>query len=129
MMMKNEVVRQWIEKAEHDLINGRHTMTLADDCPYDTVCFHAQQAAEKLLKAMLSHLGIEFTKIHDITVLVDLLPKTSRPGISVEEQARLTQWAVAARYPGVEEEPSRQDAAEALRLAEAIKVFVGRDIG
>ena len=37
------VVRQWVQKAEHDLKNAEHTLTLEDDCPFDTVCFHAQQ--------------------------------------------------------------------------------------
>jgi HEPN domain-containing protein len=48
-------VRQWIEKAEHDLRNAEHTLTLRDeDCPFDTVCFHAQQCVEKYLKGWLS---------------------------------------------------------------------------
>ena len=45
-------VRQWIEKAEGDLRNAEHTLTLEQDCPLDTVCFHAQQCAEKYLKAL-----------------------------------------------------------------------------
>lgn len=34
-------VRQWVGKADHDLKNAEHTLTLQDDCPFDTVCFHA----------------------------------------------------------------------------------------
>lgn len=39
------IVRDWVEKADNDLRNAEHTLTLRKDCPYDTVCFHAQQCA------------------------------------------------------------------------------------
>ena len=45
-----QVARQWIEKAEHDLKNAEHTLTLEENCPFDTVCFHAQQCTEKVLE-------------------------------------------------------------------------------
>jgi HEPN domain-containing protein len=38
-----QVVREWVMKAENDLITARHTLELGDACPTDTVCFHAQQ--------------------------------------------------------------------------------------
>ena len=44
---------QWAEKADHDLRNAEHTLLIEDDCPFDTVCFHAQQCVEKYLKAAL----------------------------------------------------------------------------
>jgi len=40
------IVRQWVEKAEEDLVNARYTLTLQEHCPFGTVCFHAQQVAE-----------------------------------------------------------------------------------
>ena len=39
--------RGWVEKAEHDLTAAAHMLTLEDRCPFDVVCFHAHQAAEK----------------------------------------------------------------------------------
>lgn len=51
-------IRQWVEKAESDLRNAEHTLEL--DCPLDTVCFHAQQCAEKYLKALLVSWGADF---------------------------------------------------------------------
>lgn len=42
----------WLEKADHDLLNIRNNLA-ATNISWDTVCFHAQQAAEKLLKAFL----------------------------------------------------------------------------
>jgi HEPN domain-containing protein len=43
------VVRQWVEMAEEDLVNARHTLTLRENFPLSTVCFHAQQVGEKYL--------------------------------------------------------------------------------
>ena len=40
------VLRAWVRKAEHDLANAVHTLTLGQDCPADTVGFHAQHKAE-----------------------------------------------------------------------------------
>ena len=46
--------------------NAEHTLTMGEDCPYDTVCFHTQQCVEKYLKALLTYLSIDFPKIHDV---------------------------------------------------------------
>jgi HEPN domain-containing protein len=47
-----EVVRRWITKAEHDLRIAEHALTLGEECPFDMVCFHAQQCAEKYLTSL-----------------------------------------------------------------------------
>ena len=53
-----KVIDQWIQKADHDLINAEHTLQLKDNCPYDTICFHVQQSVEKYIKALLIQLEI-----------------------------------------------------------------------
>jgi HEPN domain-containing protein len=45
-----ELARQWMTKAANDLLNADNNLN-AETIPLDTVCFHCQQAAEKLLKA------------------------------------------------------------------------------
>jgi predicted nucleotidyltransferase len=54
---REALVRGWVVKAEHDLRNAEHTLTLEEDCPLDTVAFHAQQCVEKYLKALLVRAG------------------------------------------------------------------------
>jgi len=71
-------VRQWIRKADHDLRNAEHTLTLQEDCPFDTVCFHAQQCAEKYLKALLVWTSTDFPKTHDLVILTRLATEASR---------------------------------------------------
>jgi HEPN domain-containing protein len=45
-----EILRQWVRKAEHDLEAANRIMAVEEGCPFDMVCFHCQQAAEKYLK-------------------------------------------------------------------------------
>ncbi|MFQ5846629.1 MAG: HEPN domain-containing protein [Candidatus Methylomirabilales bacterium] len=59
------VVRQWVEKAEEDLTTAEHTLTLRARCPLGTVCFHAQQCAEKYLKGLLTLLAVPFPRTHE----------------------------------------------------------------
>jgi HEPN domain-containing protein len=51
------VACEWATEADNDLKTAAHTLKLADKCPTDTVCFHAQQCVEKYLKAFLAYIG------------------------------------------------------------------------
>jgi HEPN domain-containing protein len=94
---------------------------MGEDCPYDTVCFHAQQCVEKYLKALLTYLSIDFPKIHDIGDLTDFLPSHLRPPLSEVEQERLTDYAIEARYPGDWEPITRSDAEDMVAIAHRVR--------
>lgn len=121
---RTEIGLQWIKKAGNDLRNAEHTLTLQEDCPLDTVCFHAQQCVEKLLKAWLVFEGLDFPKTHDLTELVALLPDNSRFPISVDDCVKLTDYATVTRYPGEWEVIERSDAEQALELAKRVQEVV-----
>lgn len=110
------VVREWVEKAENDWRTACHTLGLAQNCPTDAVCFHAQQCVEKYLKALLTLRQIEFPKTHDLGELTARLPSEVDVGLSVEAQRQLTNYATGARYPGWPAIPL-SEAREAVRLA------------
>jgi len=93
------VAQRWVRKAESDLRNIALVLP-ATDAPLDTVCFHAQQAAEKYLKALLVCYGVPFGRTHDLSVLLDKLPATSKVSSRVGDLDELSQAAVEARYPG-----------------------------
>jgi HEPN domain-containing protein len=59
----------WLRKANHDLLNIENNLA-AKDIPWDTVCFHAQQVAEKVLKAFLVHHRYDLLKTHDLVALL-----------------------------------------------------------
>jgi HEPN domain-containing protein len=121
------VCREWLLKADNDLTNAAHTLKLGEDCPTDTVCFHAQQCVEKYLKAVLVLEGIDFPKTHDLETLLSLIPTESRPDLSDEEQARLTEYATSARYLGWEE-LSLAAARSAVALARRVRRSVRRGL-
>jgi len=115
------VVREWVEKAENDLENAVRVLRSGDDCPADTVCFHAEQCVEKYLKALLVWKGIPFPKTHNIRDLLLLLPSGVRPRLGSSEQERLTEYATVTRYPGEYEPVSVAEARKAVALARRIR--------
>lgn len=68
------VAGEWVAKAENDLKNAAYTLGMGEDCPTDTICFHAQQCIEKYIKALLVLRGIDFPKTHDLREIRKLLP-------------------------------------------------------
>lgn len=115
---KVRLVRQWIEKAEHDLRNAEHTLTLKDDCPFDTVCFHTQQCAEKYLKAFLVFHEVDFPKTHDLVLLENL---TASPGLKGIHLHTLNRYSMEARYPGDWETITRAEAEKAVVIAKRVR--------
>jgi len=120
------VALQWIKKAENDLKNAVHTLKLGEDCPTDTVGFHAQQCVEKYLKGLLSLLGIDFPKTHNITELVALLPASTPVDLAPEDQELLTDYATVTRYPGDYDEIPLAEAKRAVKIARRVRRDVRR---
>ena len=122
------IVQEWIQKAEHDLKNAEHTLTLGEDCPFDTVCFHAQQCVEKYLKALLTLHRLAFPKTHDLTELLALVPKTITLGIRMDVLAELSPYAVESRYPGEWEPLTRQEANRAVEVARQLSGIIKKHL-
>jgi HEPN domain-containing protein len=117
----NELVKQWISRAEEDFINARYILSLKEDCPLGTICFHSQQCVEKYLKAMLTYDAIAFPRTHDLIELLNLFPLQNKPELALQDLAVLNRYAVEARYPGDWEPVTRQDAKEAFLAASQIR--------
>ena len=123
-----ELAKQWLEKASHDLVTARAVLALPDG-PTDTTCFHAQQAVEKALKALLTAREMRFEKVHDLLTHFDAaLAQMPELKEYRKQIASIADYAVEIRYPGENEEPSRQDAETAVAIAacvvERIAVFI-----
>ena len=121
------VVRGWVDKAENDLKNAEITLRAGEECPTDTVAFHAQQCAEKYLKAYLAYRGTEFPRIHDIGELIALAAGLRVP-LPVEEQRRLTAYATVTRYPGDYEAVSLAEAKRAVAMARRVRRAVRQNL-
>lgn len=113
-----EFVRQWVSKADEDLGLAKHI--LAADVPFlGAVGFHAQQAAEKYLKAFLVSKETDFPKTHNIATLLELVARCNATlAESLHSTVALTQYGVEGRYPGDLPEVTGEEAQTALTLAE-----------
>jgi HEPN domain-containing protein len=119
-----EVLRQWVRKAEHDLEAVRRIMAVDEGCPYDTACFHCQQAVEKYLKALLTLSGVPALRTHDLEKLVALLPPDKHVSIPVTSLVAINPYAVDVRYADDWREPTRFDAIQALEIAQRVRTDV-----
>ncbi|MCD4812272.1 HEPN domain-containing protein [bacterium] len=70
---KNQLVKLWFTKAEHDLMTITNNLVNKSEPLTDICCFHAQQAIEKMLKGALVFFGKHVTKTHDLIYLVNQL--------------------------------------------------------
>ena len=120
--------RQWAEKAEHDLTAARDLLEHSSNCPFDVVCFHAQQAVEKYMKALLVSLSITFPKTHDLRKLFDLMPDPAKKLFKIEDLLLVNRYAIDARYPGDYEPITRTNAKRAIRIAEGLKRKIMRKL-
>ena len=119
--MKRVETKLWIEKAENDLKVVR--LVLADgDGPWDALCFHAQQASEKMLKAFLVENGVCPARTHNlVSILYECLKLDNTLENLAQKCRQLDPFAVVIRYPDDERnDPSRSDAEEAVEAAETI---------
>ncbi len=114
--------KELLQKAANDLIAGQ--ATLATGKALDTVCFHAQQAVEKSLKALLAVHDIEYPRRHDLDELIELVRPLLPEIASYETRINtLSPFAVEIRYDSIFD-PSSKETDEALRFAVEFHAFV-----
>ncbi len=111
----------WLRYAYSDL--GLARVRRPSKVLLEGLCFHAQQAAEKALKAVLIAKGVPPPKTHNIRTLLDLLPQDVIVPQDVEDAASLTDYAVMSRYPGVFESVDEKEYKETIRLAESVVLW------
>ncbi len=121
----------WLLRARSNLrraaLGPQHPEVFLED-----LCWDAQQAAEKALKALCLHQSIAFPKTHSLVRLMDLLEGTGLDIPSeIKETDVLTRYSVETQYPGLEEEVTEVEYQIALHLATSVvewaeKVIEGR---
>jgi HEPN domain-containing protein len=112
--------REWLNRARSNLAKAR-SASAVPGVYLEDLCFDAQQAAEKAVKAVLISLNVRFPYVHD---LVQLLLFVEQAGRQVPQDVRraaiLSDYAVEARYPGLAEPVTRVEYDEAIEIAEGI---------
>ena len=108
-MRRDGIVEAWLKFAAVDLAAADAPLGIdRDDIDPWVMAFHAQQAAEKAVKALLLSIGIEFPLTHDLATLLGRLP-AAIAGCIAPEAAGSTVFAVGVRYPTAGWDPMATD--------------------
>jgi len=115
------IAKEWVGKAEADQLSALREFRARKAPNFDDACFHAQQCAEKYMKALLQHLNIRFAKTHNLIDLLELLlPADSTWELLRPSLLRLNLFSVAYRYPGRSaDRPVARDALAQAKLVRA----------
>jgi len=119
---------EWVKKAEGDLYSCLREVRARRHPNPDSGCFHAQQCAEKYLKARLQEAGVAFPKTHDLLDLLKRVLGVEPTWVTLSAQlTQLVNYAVVFRYPGVS--ASKADARKALVASRAVRRVVRKSLG
>jgi HEPN domain-containing protein len=117
----------WVERAEEDYEVARTSVRRKRPLTY-SACFHAQQCAEKYLKAVLVARGATFSRVHDLVLLQN---QCENAGVVValdpKQLTTLTEYAVRVRYPG--DDPTPEEARDAVAIAKTVRRFARTFLG
>ena len=119
---------EWVAKAEGDFSSAQRELRARSGPNFDAACFHAQQCAEKYLKARLQEAGVTFGRSHHLIPLLDLaLPLEPMWEACRTDLAVLSAFAVEFRYPG--ESADRALAKEAVGRCASFRQLARESLG
>ena len=119
----------WIKRAYNALALAKVGKT--DEICYEDLCYNAQQAVEKGLKALLIFYGENISgrlRIHDLFVLLNNLERYVEVPEDMIDAAMLTEYATGTRYPGDYEEVNEQSYQDAIKAAEYSLDWVSKQL-
>ena len=118
-----EEIKQWIEKADHDLGSAKIIYLHLPDY-FDTIAFHCQQAVEKYIKAILVFYNVEFQRSHDLVYLLELLSRKIEIDESRFRKAfTLNNFGVQIRYPNKIIKLTKEELETAIQISEEFRLF------
>ena len=123
MNKKNEIYIEWLSSAEEDLLV---TETLLKYSPtlVSAIAFHAEQAAEKTIKAYLIKSDIKLIKTHDFDKLLSLIEDRDEFSAKLYDLVQVfDKFNVEVRYPDNESIPTKEELLEMIECAKEIHDF------
>jgi HEPN domain-containing protein len=124
MSAEMRMARGWVQKGRSDLLNADNNLRAAE-IPYDTGCFHCQQAAEKLLKGYLAANEVRPPRTHDLLMLLEQALVIEEGAERLRDDlALLTPYAVEIRYPDDQLTPGEADARDARKAAARVLLWL-----
>ncbi len=110
--------KAWLKHAKSDLLIASNRTS--EEILLDTLCCHAQQAAEKSIKALLVKDHLEVPKTHNIKLLMETLSSQLIIPPEINAASILTDYAITARYPGEWEKVNAEEYKKAIELANKV---------
>jgi len=124
--------KDWIAYAQRDYDLAKTIEQTTWPRFLEGICYHSQQATEKALKAVLAYQNTRIPKTHDILELFEKIEPIA-PSVIFDERIadKITNYAIANRYPNHPFDLTESDATLALKYARetiaAVERFVGLD--
>jgi len=112
--------KEWLLHADEDLRLAKHAFKLKTSTPYKLIAYHAQQCAEKCLKAYLVFSDIDFPFTHNISALLELFPPSVVWIKDLDAANALSGYAITAWYPGTHK-VTKRDALQAVEIAHRVR--------
>ena len=124
MDSKHELVKNWLIKAQHDLLAAK-TLSGDSDLYSDIAIYHCQQSGEKAIKGFLVLHDQAFPRTHDLRLRLQLAIGIN-PNFQHYQDASelLTPYATEFRYPSDIMQPTSEELQEAIGKAEEIFDFI-----
>jgi len=117
---KAEYIRNWLFRANEDIAVINDLINFGTEYYTSTICFHAQQATEKFLKAFLVYHNIDFPRTHDVDYLISECQKINKNAFNIDLKS-LTDFGVSVRYPDDFYVPEVKEALEYKDIAIKVK--------
>jgi HEPN domain-containing protein len=107
--------REWLNRARSNLARSR---AKRKGIYLEDLCFDAQQATEKAIKALLIKLDVDFSYVHDLAELLTLVEKAGQEvPESIRQAEPLSKFAVFTRYPGIGPSIKEKEYRETVEIA------------
>jgi HEPN domain-containing protein len=122
---KSDYISNWLFRANEDIAVINNLIEAGAEFYTSTICFHAQQASEKFLKAFLAYHDIDFPRTHDVDFLLKECRKIGRDAFNIDVKS-ITDFGVSVRYPDDFYIPDVKESIEYSDIALLIKQTVER---
>jgi HEPN domain-containing protein len=121
---KMDEIKDWIEKADHDLGSAKVIYLHLPEY-FDTIAFHCQQAVEKYLKALLIFYQIDFTRTHDLIYLLERISeKVEIEDSRFQKAFFLSNFGVQIRYPNNIIKLTKEEIESAIEISQEFRNYV-----
>ena len=122
-------VKECLALGDEDLDMANSILNDSKKPSYRIIAFHAQQCAEKYLKAYLVFHKVDFPYTHNIEKLLDLSnEKAAMMTEEIEDAVILTDYSITTRYPGLKKVVTKDEAENAVRIAEKVRDTVRKTL-